>query len=165
MTTPVSNSTPVGTTTPPASNTSTRGKSELDKDAFLKLLVAQLKYQDPLNPADPGDFMAQTAQFTQVERLGDIADLLKSQRLVGASSLVGNTVTYMDEAGAHLTGEVSAVKLNGDSEPSLRIGNTDVQLSKVMEVLPKAQSTGSTGPTAAAPTDQKIAPATGPTTA
>jgi len=146
-------------------NIADKSKALGDKDTFLKLLVAQLKYQDPSNPADSTQFLAQTAQFTQVERLGDIADLLKSQRLVGASSLVGNTVTYMDEAGAHLTGEVSAVKLNGDSEPSLRIGNTDVQLSKVMEVLPKAQSTGSTGPTAAAPTDQKIAPATGPTTA
>jgi flagellar basal-body rod modification protein FlgD len=105
-----------------------------DKDTFLKLLVAQLKYQDPSNPADSTQFMAQTAQFTQVEKLGDIADMLKSQRLVGASSLVGHTVTYMDENGAKLSGVISAAKLNGDSEPMLRIGNTDVQLSKVMEV-------------------------------
>jgi flagellar basal-body rod modification protein FlgD len=71
----------------------------------------------------------------------------------------------MDPNGAHLTGDVAAVKLNGDSEPTLRIGNTDVQLSKVMEVLPKAPTTGTTGPTAAAPSDSKIAPASGPATA
>ena len=81
-----------------------------DKDTFLKLLVAQLKYQDPSNPADPTQFMSQTAQFTQVEKLGDIADLMKSQRLISASALVGHPVTYMDENGApavrnHLGGQ------------------------------------------------------------
>jgi flagellar basal-body rod modification protein FlgD len=105
-----------------------------DKDTFLKLLVAQLKYQDPSKPADSTQFLAQTAQFTQVEKLGDIADLLKSQRMVSASALVGHTVTYMDESGAKLTGVISAAKLNGDSEPILRVGNTDVLLSKVTEV-------------------------------
>src|SRR3954451_11954053 len=116
-------------------------KSVADQDTFLKLLVAQLKYQDPSNPADSTQFLAQTAQFTQVEKLGDIADMLKSQRLIGASSLVGHTVTYMDENGARLSGVISAAKLNGDSEPMLRIGNTDVQLSKVMEVQPPATTT------------------------
>ena len=107
--------------------------------------MAQLKYQDPSNPADSTQFLAQTAQFTQVEKLGDIADLLKSQRLVGASGTGRADRHYMDENGATLTGVISAAKLNGDSEPMLRIGNTDVLLSKVMEVHPAAASTGSTG--------------------
>ena len=51
-----------------------------------------------------------------------------------SSALVGHTVTYMDENGAKLTGVISAAKLNGDSEPILRVGNTDVLLSKVTEV-------------------------------
>jgi flagellar basal-body rod modification protein FlgD len=146
-----------------------------DKDTFLKLLVAQLKYQDPSNPADPTQFMAQTAQFTQVEKLGDIADLMKSQRLTSASSLVGHPVTYMDEQGATQSGVISAAKLNGDSEPMLHIGNTDVLLSKVMEVLPigaEVPATGSTAPAPAAPAPAtpaksagSVAPATGPTTA
>jgi len=137
-----------------------------DKDTFLKLLVAQLKYQDPSNPADSTQFLAQTAQFTQVEKLGDIADLLKSQRLTGVSGLVGHNVTYMDENGAQQSGVISAAKLNGDSEPMLRIGNTDVQLSKVMEVLPTAPATGSTGPAAPQSDDStKVTPTTGPATA
>ena len=111
-----------------------KGKDLGDKDTFLKLLVAQLKYQDPSKPADSTQFLAQTAQFTQVEKLETIVDTLKSQQLVGASALVGRTVTYMDESGAHQTGVITAAKLNGDSEPMLRVGNTDVQLSKVMEV-------------------------------
>ena len=140
----------------PSASIAAKSKELGDKDTFLKLLVAQLKYQDPSNPADSTQFLAQTAQFTQVEKLGDIADLMKAQRLVGASGLVGHSVTYMDENGAHQTGVISAAKLNGDSEPTLRIGNTDVQLSKVMEVL-------STAPQSDAPT--KVTPTTGPATA
>jgi flagellar basal-body rod modification protein FlgD len=109
-------------------------KSVADQDTFLKLLVAQLKYQDPSNPADSTQFLAQTAQFTQVEKLGQIADMIKGQQLIGASSLVGRTVTYQDAAGATQSGVVTTVKLNGDSEPTLMVGNTDVQLSKVTEV-------------------------------
>ena len=140
----------------PGKSIADKSKELGDKDTFLKLLVAQLKYQDPSNPADSTQFLAQTAQFTQVEKLGDIADLLKSQRLTGVSGLVGHNVTYMDENGAQQSGVISAAKLNGDSEPMLRIGNTDVQLSKVMEVL-------STAPQSDPPT--KATPTTGPATA
>jgi flagellar basal-body rod modification protein FlgD len=157
---------PIGTTgTSPSTSSAAKGKELGDKDTFLKLLVAQLKYQDPSNPADSTQFLAQTAQFTQVEKLGDIADLLKSQRLVGVSGLVGHNVTYMDENGASQSGVISAAKLNGDSEPMLRIGNTDVLLSKVMEVLPTAPTTGSTGAAAPQSDDKKVTPTTGPATA
>ncbi|MEU4687249.1 flagellar hook capping FlgD N-terminal domain-containing protein [Actinoplanes sp. NPDC023714] len=111
-----------------------KSKSIADKDTFMKLLVAQLKYQDPTKPADSAAFMAQTAQFTQVEKLEDMISMLQSQRMIGASSLVGKTVTYMDDTGAMQTGVISAAKLNGDSEPTLKVGNTDVQLSKVTEI-------------------------------
>ena len=116
-------------------------KSVADQDTFLKLLVAQLKYQDPSNPADSTQFLAQTAQFTQVEKLGQIADMLQAQQLIGASSLVGRTVTYRDATGATQTGVVTSTKLNGDSEPTLVVGNTDVQLSTVTEVQQTATAT------------------------
>ena len=109
-------------------------KSVGDQDTFLKLLVAQLKYQDPSNPADSTAFLAQTAQFTQVEKLGQIADMMQAQQLIGASALVGRTVSYKDADGATQTGVVTKTKLNGDSEPTLVVGDMDVQLSKVTEV-------------------------------
>ena len=109
-------------------------KSIADQDTFMKLLVAQLKYQDPSNPADSTQFLAQTAQFTQVEKLGQIADMLQSQQLIGASALVGAQVTYQDANGMTQTGIVSKTKLNGDSEPTLVVGYTDVPLSRVTEV-------------------------------
>ena len=143
-----------------------------DQDTFLKLLVAQLKYQDPSNPADSTQFLAQTAQFTQVEKLGQIADMLQSQQLIGASALVGAQVTYQDANGMTQTGIVSKTKLNGDSEPTLVVGYTDVPLSKVTEVqhpsTGPATSTGqpATPPTAATPPPTAATlPATPPPTA
>jgi flagellar basal-body rod modification protein FlgD len=111
-----------------------KSKDMADQDTFMKLLVAQLKYQDPSNPADSTQFLAQTAQFTQVEKLGQIATMMQAQQLIGASNLVGRTVIYQDANGATQTGVVTSAKLNGDSEPTLKVGNMDVQLSKVTEV-------------------------------
>jgi flagellar basal-body rod modification protein FlgD len=125
-------------------------KSVADQDTFLKLLVAQLKYQDPSNPADSTQFLAQTAQFTQVEKLGQIADMMQAQQLIGASALVGRSVTYQDANGMTQTGVVTKTKLNGDSEPTLVVGNTDVQLSKVTEVQ-APPGAPATPPAAAAP--------------
>ncbi|MFI5932648.1 flagellar hook assembly protein FlgD [Actinoplanes sp. NPDC051494] len=130
-------------------------KSVADQDTFMKLLVAQLKYQDPSNPADSTQFLAQTAQFTQVEKLGQIADMLQAQQLIGASALVGRTVTYQDGDGNTHSGVVTKTKLNGDSEPTLVVGNMDVQLSKVTEV-----NQSSAAPAAVTP-----APVTAPVTA
>jgi flagellar basal-body rod modification protein FlgD len=152
--------------------TNAGSKSVGDQDTFLKLLVAQLKYQDPSNPADSTQFLAQTAQFTQVEKLGQIADMLQSQQLIGASALVGAQVTYQDANGMTQTGIVSKTKLNGDSEPTLVVGYTDVPLSKVTEVqhpsTGPATSTGqpATPPTAATPPPTAATlPATPPPTA
>jgi flagellar basal-body rod modification protein FlgD len=145
MTSPVGNLPPQGSNTPVTSinsGTSTPKSKELDQDTFLKLLVAQMKYQDPSSPADSTQFLAQTAQFTQVEKLGQIADaqasMLSAQLMVGASNLVGRTVTYLDAAGAEQTGVVKSATLGG-SDPTLRVGFTDVQLSKVKEVRESAE--------------------------
>jgi flagellar basal-body rod modification protein FlgD len=120
----------------PAKTTATPSK-ELGQDAFLKLLVAQLRYQDPSNPADGTQFLAQTAQFTQVEKLGqlaqDQANLLKAQQMINASGMVGRTITYPGPDGADVTGVVSSATFTG-STPTLRVGNTDVPLSSVKEV-------------------------------
>ncbi len=63
--------------------------NDMDKDAFLQLLVAQMKYQDPLQPTSNTEYISQYAQFSQVEQLQNMA---ASTDLARASSLVGQEV-------------------------------------------------------------------------
>lgn len=100
-----------------------RGSSELGKDAFLQLLVAQMQYQDPLNPSDNTEYISQLAQFSQLEQLQNLSgESEKSQ----AFSLVGKYVTFKitDAAGkttfpegtvdyVNMTGKKLQLSVNG----------------------------------------------------
>lgn len=56
-----------------AKNNERRANQELDKDAFLKLMTTQLRYQNPLEPMDNKEMIAQMAQFSSVEQLNNVA--------------------------------------------------------------------------------------------
>jgi flagellar basal-body rod modification protein FlgD len=71
------------------SSSSTSSTSDMDKDSFLQLLVAQMKYQDPLEPTSNTEYISQYAQFSQVEQMQNMA---QSMDLMRASSLVGQEV-------------------------------------------------------------------------
>jgi len=124
-----------------ATGTPASGAASLDENAFLKLLVAQMKYQDPSKPMDANQFMAQTATFTQVEKLNALLtaqqNLVSSQHMQAASGMVGRTVTYTTSDGSTGTGVVSSAIITG-SEPTLKVGNKDVPLSSVTEVRSSA---------------------------
>ncbi|MFZ5846947.1 MAG: flagellar hook capping FlgD N-terminal domain-containing protein [Actinomycetota bacterium] len=111
--------------------------TEVDKDMFLKLMVTQLKNQDPMNPQDSSEFLAQTAQFTSLEKLEQVASQTEqayaAQMAFGASSLVGRTVTYTDADGNELTGTVSSVKF-GPTGPVLGVDDAEVAMDKVVTV-------------------------------
>ena len=96
----------------------------MGSDTFLKLLVAQLKYQDPSKPADTTAMMAQTAQFQMVEKLHQLADqntqMLSEQQATSAIALVGRSVSYTvgDQT---LHGVVDSLRLTAGG-PVLAIG-------------------------------------------
>jgi flagellar basal-body rod modification protein FlgD len=132
-----------GTATTTATTTVERKDQGSQKDMFLKLLVAQMKYQDPANPASSSEFMAQTATFTQVEKLEEIAaqnaSLLALQRSSSAGALVGRTVSYTDEAGAVKTGTVTSVRLGTDkTEATAIVGGQSVPMGRITEVSTSA---------------------------
>ncbi|MFA6596755.1 MAG: flagellar hook capping FlgD N-terminal domain-containing protein [Ignavibacteriaceae bacterium] len=62
----------ISSTTSTQNTTATQGNSSLGKDDFLKLMMAQMKYQDPMNPMDNTAFTAQLAQFSSLEQLSNI---------------------------------------------------------------------------------------------
>src|SRR5215218_3012489 len=129
-----------GTTYVPGATTTVERKDQgSQKDMFLKLLVAQMKYQDPSNPASSSEFMAQTATFTQVEKLEEIAaqnaSMLALQRSSSAGALVGRTVSYTDETGETRTGLVTAVRLGLDNgEATAVVGGAAVAMGRITEV-------------------------------
>lgn len=90
----------------------------LDRDAFLKLLVAQLKYQDPTNPADSSQMLAQSAQLTMVDRLNELTTAYQasaaSQRLSLAGTIVGRDVTFLDAEGLRVTATVQTASVEND---------------------------------------------------
>lgn len=79
------------------------GNSNLDKDAFLKILMAQLQNQDPLSPMEDREFIAQMATFSQLEQTMNMAksiETLVSNQLISPviqySHMIGKTVSYYD---------------------------------------------------------------------
>jgi flagellar basal-body rod modification protein FlgD len=130
-----------GTTAPkatPASPTVDR-PDQMGKDVFLKLLVAQMKYQDPSNPASSSEMMAQTATFAQVEKLDVLATqngaLLVLQEHSAAGAMVGRSVTYTDTTGASVTGKVSSVRLaSGTSEAVAVVDGKPIAVGRITEI-------------------------------
>ncbi|UQX87956.1 hypothetical protein M6D93_16875 [Jatrophihabitans telluris] len=123
----------------PTVKTSTQAdQTQLSSTAFLKLLVAQLQYQDPSKPVDTSAFMSETATLTQVQTMEAnskaTADMLQTQQAQTASSMVGKTVQYTDSAGKTASGVVSAATISA-TPPSLTIGTSNVSLSQVHKVL------------------------------
>ena len=122
---------------PPVPGSGSTSGSNLDKDTFLQLLVAQLKYQDPLNPTDQTEFLAQTAQFTSLEKMQVVAEqtaqAFAAQMAFGASSLVGQTVTYRNASGAEVTGAVESVRF-GVTGPMLSVAGVEVDMNSVVSV-------------------------------
>ena len=130
--------------------TSSTGKASSDskdKDMFLQLLVAQMRYQDPMNPTDSSQFLAQSAQFTALEKMEAVADqtgaLLSAQMAFGASGLIGKQVTWKDSDGNDQAGTVGSVTF-GSTGPILSVDGKDVAIADVVSVTSQGSTTTST---------------------
>jgi len=117
---------PATTQTPASTGTAaSAGNAALGKDDFLKLLVGQLKNQDPMNPTSDADFIGQMAQFSQLEQTTNtataIGDLVAQQSGARAVSLLGRTVTHPGAGGGVTTGVVEKVEWSAGI-PTLTVG-------------------------------------------
>ncbi|WP_296018248.1 flagellar hook assembly protein FlgD [uncultured Agrobacterium sp.] len=99
MVEPVTSSASTATTATSASKTDAK-KATLDYDNFLKLLITQMKNQDPTDPMDPSQQVAQLATFSQVEQSikmnTNLESLISASSLSNASSYIGKTITSAD---------------------------------------------------------------------
>jgi flagellar basal-body rod modification protein FlgD len=120
MTAPI---TAIGTAATPAV-TEPNG-SQLDKEAFLTLLIAQLRNQDPLSPLEPHEFAAQLAQFTSVEQLTNLNEAVALQsQAVQLAALLDETALGASLLGRHVVAEGNQVAVSdGDyGEIQVEIG-------------------------------------------
>ena len=118
----------------------------MGKDDFLKMLIAQLKNQDPTNPQQGSEFAAQLAQFSSVEQLTNLNTTLKSQTQnsstlfnAQAINLIGKEITAQTAAGADgtpgavITGQVTAVSFKNQTA-SLTVNGQEIPFNTLLSV-------------------------------
>jgi flagellar basal-body rod modification protein FlgD len=122
-----------------SATTSVDRPGQMGSDTFLKLLVAEMKYQDPSKPMDSAEMMAQTATLTQTQALQTIADQNKQtlalQRSLTAGALVGHQVSYTASDGTTQSGVISAVQISSvNNTTTAVIDGQSVDIGRITSV-------------------------------
>jgi flagellar basal-body rod modification protein FlgD len=108
----------------------------IGKDAFLELLVAQMKNQDPMNPADSSEFFSQLSQLTMLEQVWKMNEnmdlLMNQQKSAQATSMIGKTVELKVDGG-NVTGTVSGVHIS-ETGVTLDVNGTEYALDAIVTV-------------------------------
>lgn len=136
---PVSNVNSVNSTSSATTATASAFRmpvQQMGQEDFLKLLVAQLSAQDPMNPQKDTQFIAQMAQFSALEQSramqSDISAMRGEQQLEQANSLIGRNVAVQSDAGV-VTGVVTGLNV-ATGKPQIVINNRSYALSSVLGV-------------------------------
>lgn len=120
----------IGSTPNPQNQVLTRQKS-IDQEDFIKLFLAQLQFQDPLEPVDNREFLAQLAQFTSLEQSRQTSEntneLLAMNATSQALALIGRGVDVQGQA-IPLTGSVTAVQFT-ENGPTLSVTDANKQVT------------------------------------
>ena len=131
---------PISPITSPGDTTGTQARlpvQTLNQDDFLKLLVAQMTSQDPLNPKTDMEMIPQMVQFSTLEQSKamqtDIASLRSEQEVLHANSLLGRTVEIQGGPQTKVTGRVSAVLME-EGMPKLVVNGNRYALGQVLKI-------------------------------
>jgi len=125
----------------PAASTEKTRPDALGQDAFLKILIAQLKYQDPMEPQKDAEFIGQMAQFSSLEQLTQLNKTMTNftgggdtGSLAGSAHLLGTEVSWSSN-GKNGTGIVQAVSMkNGEIMVELENGESKIPLSAIERI-------------------------------
>lgn len=139
---PIIPTTPVtGTYTPTSPLPTPTEQTDLfSSEGFLKILSSQIRSQNPLEPLKDTEFIAQMAQFSQLEQITSVAKDMKaltmSSQLAQGAALIGKSVTYQPANGdAAVTGTVESLNIGGDGRSmSLVVNGVSVDVALVTRV-------------------------------
>lgn len=120
----------------------------LGQDDFLKLLITQLENQDPSQPADETQFIAEMAQFSSLEQMTNVANAVnklstslqtinQQQLMAQGAALIGKNVSGTDSNNNAVTGVVDSVIMK-DSNVVLQVGKQTLPLSQVTSITQAA---------------------------
>jgi flagellar basal-body rod modification protein FlgD len=109
----------------------------LSQNDFLKLLIAQMTAQDPLNPQTDTQMAAQMAQFTSLQQSGTMASDLQ---ILKANSMLGGTVSVQTDANTVTTGVVETVRYV-DGTPQIVVGGVAYEMSQILAISPTPVAT------------------------
>jgi flagellar basal-body rod modification protein FlgD len=135
-------------TTTISSDGTTKLGDGLGKDSFLQLLMTQMRYQDPMNPADGTESIAQLAQFNALEQMQNLNDkfdkMLRWSQMTEASGLIGKQIDATVSKGIDKDndGTIDTAKVSGvvsqvnyvDGEPRLIVAGQEIRLGEVMKI-------------------------------
>lgn len=116
-----------------------KDNNTLGKDDFLKILITQLQNQDPTQPLQDKEFIAQMAQFTSVEQLTNMAGEMKLMRqsLGFVSGLIGKSITWteIDSSGASVekSGIVDSISFK-DGNQFANVKGVEISLDKLKKI-------------------------------
>jgi flagellar basal-body rod modification protein FlgD len=115
----------------------TLAMDRMGKQEFLKLLIAQLRNQDPMNPMEDREFITQLAQFSSLEALDNVGKqldgLARSQTLTQAAGLIGKRIEARLADGSAVTGPVAEVRfVNG--APRLVVDDHVLDIAQIVAV-------------------------------
>lgn len=129
------NVSPTGTTSP--SNTGQTVANAVNKtlgqDDFLKLLIAQMENQDPTQPTDDTQFIAELAQFSSLEQMTNVATAVNTSNMLQGAALIGKNITGTDANNNPVSGVVDSVAMN-DGNITVQVGSQSLPLSQVTNI-------------------------------
>jgi flagellar basal-body rod modification protein FlgD len=125
-----------------ADSSSSTKKSTMGYKDFLNLLTVQLQNQDPFNPMNDTDFIAQMANFSQLEEVHNLSSNFSTfsarQQQLSSQEFLGKTVTVEPEGASAVSGTVSAVSLGSDGAIYVTINGNKYEASAITSVAPSA---------------------------
>jgi len=119
-----------------AQSQTTKGSSSLDQDAFLRLLMTQLKSQDPMNPVDNTAFIAQQAQLSTLSEMQSLnKNVTASNQMLQASSLIGKDVTLTDPNNPKntISGKVTEATIT-DKGANVVVNNSEYPINNILTI-------------------------------